>query len=325
MKIRSKFLSNTPKAQETDPDDLGFGTKITGDGQRLINSDGTYNVVRQGLTSWTPYQDLVEMSWSRFFLIVLLFYVLVNSFLGLLYLLVGIDNLQGVAPGNLLTDFASAFFFSVQTFTTVGYGAVSPDGYPANILAALGALIGLMSFALATGLVFARFSKPKAAILFSENAIIAPYRGITGFMFRIANKRANKMINLTARVTMSWLEMEDGKKARKFAALKLERDKIYMFPLNWTLVHPIDEESPLHAKTEAELLEMQAEFIILIEGHDETYAQMVHANGSYLSADVRWHKRFEPMYEPTSDGRTLFNLEKINSFQDANMEQQAEA
>ncbi|MBR9920133.1 MAG: hypothetical protein GYB31_04780 [Bacteroidetes bacterium] len=213
MKLRSRFIGNNKKKQESPDEDFGFSDKLTEEGQRLITADGDYNVLRKGLSAWTPYQDLVEMSWGRFFLLVVLFYISVNALLAVGYLLVGIDTLSGVNPGNLLHNFAATFFFSVQTFTTVGYGAVSPVGFTANILAALGALIGLMSFALATGLFFARFSKPKSALAFSDNAIIAPYRGIKGLMFRVANKRDTKMLDVVVRFSMTWIETENEKKS----------------------------------------------------------------------------------------------------------------
>jgi inward rectifier potassium channel len=316
-----KLRSGRRKRKNQVPEDVGFGSKITGRGQRLINADGSFNVLRRGIKTWTPYQDLVEMSWSRFFLLVVVFYVLVNAFFALIYLLIGIEHLSGVVPSSGLENFAEAFFFSVQTFTTVGYGAVNPQGVLANIVAASGALVGLMAFALATGLFFARFSKPEGQLAFSENALIAPYRGITSFQFRIANKRANKMLDLVARVSLSWVEETEAGKRRRYAGLMLERNKIYMLPLNWTIVHPIDSESPLYGKSPQDLERMRAEFLIQIEGHDETYAQMVHVNGSYLWSDLKWNHRFQLMHEPGPEGKTLFHLDRLNDYYPAGEEE----
>lgn len=313
-RFRPSFLRN--EELQTDSDgDLGFGTKIVEDGGRLINRDGTFNVTRTGLRIWTPYQWLVEMSWPRFFLIVFAFYCTANAIFASLFVLIGIEHLSGVQPGNLLENFANAFFFSVQTFTTVGYGAISPMGWSANIVAATDALFGLMAFALATGLFFARFSKPKAQIIFSENAIITPYQDIMSFQFRIANKRNNNIIDLEAKVTMSWIETKNGIRQRRFAGLPLERDKVFLFPLNWTIVHPIDEHSPLYEKTLKDLSRMQAEFLILIEGHDETFAQTVHTNSSYTCREMLYDVRFQPMYF-TKGGRTVLELDRISEVEE---------
>ncbi len=308
----SPFSSRNSSAKPQNNNDVGFGTKLTASAGRLINRDGSFNVERLGYTSWTPYQWLVEMSWGQFFLVIFVFYCLSNAFFALLYLAVGIESLSGVQPSTFVENFGEAFFFSVQTFTTVGYGAISPEGVGANIIAATGALVGLMAFALATGLFFARFSKPRAQILFSKQAIITPYQDIMGFQFRIANIRNNKLINLEARVTMSWLEDQNGQMQRRYAPLPLERDKVFLFPLNWTIVHPITEDSPLFEKDLDDLVKMQAEFIILIQGYDETFAQNVHTTGSYTFDEIQMGVRFDSMYH-AEKGRTVLELDKIDA------------
>jgi len=311
MDFRQPFRQNKATANE-EKADLGFGEQLISESHRLINEDGTFNVQRKGKSRWFLYQNLVEMSWPRFFLVITTFYILVNCVFALLYLLVGIDNLSGVASTGLTSDFLEAFFFSTQTFTTVGYGAVSPTGWASNIIASSGALVGLMSAALATGLFFARFSKPKANLIFSTNALIAPYRDGHSFQFRIANLRDSQIIGLEAKVTMSWVAIENNMKRRHFAKLDLERSKIDMFPLNWTIVHPINQKSPLWNKTEATLQAMNVEFLILIEGYDETYAQKVHSTQSYSWSQIQWGERFERMYYPNKAGVTILNLDKIN-------------
>ena len=304
-------FSRTNKTTNGQENDLGFGTKITSDGGRLINRDGSFNVLRTGVHQWTPYQWLVEMSWLSFFGLIFAFYCISNAVFALLYLAVGIENLSGVEPGSFLENFSAAFFFSIQTFTTVGYGAISPISVGTNIIAATGALVGLMAFALATGLFFARFAKPKAQIVFSEHALITPYQGITSFQFRIANIRNNRIINLQARVSMSWLEEDKGALHRRYAFLPLERDTVFLFPLNWTIVHPIDENSPLYQKSVEELKKMHAEFIILIQGYDETFAQNVHTTSSYTCDELLTDVRFTRMYH-SEKGRTILELDKID-------------
>ncbi|MEO1627634.1 MAG: ion channel, partial [Bacteroidota bacterium] len=228
------------------------------------------------------------------------------------FCLSGVENLRGVEMDGPLPAFWEAFFFSIQSFTTVGYGAISPTGLWTNVIAALDALTGLLAFAIATGLIFARFSKPRARILFSQHALIAPYHGMESFQFRIVNMRSNKIIDLSARVTMTWLERQpDGRKRRQFAALPLERDQVFLFPLNWTIVHPIDEKSPLWGKTAQDLERMGVEFLILLKGHDETYNQIVHSSSSYISEEIVWNARFQPMYYQHENGTTL-EIDKID-------------
>lgn len=313
------FRRDNNTASDTDQD-LGFGSKIAVDGGRLINPDGTFNVQRRGYRVWTPYQTLVEMSWSRFMWLVVLFYTLINVVFALLFVICGPGCLQGVNPD---TDtyglFWHAFFFSIQTFTTVGYGALSPVGFTANIIASVDALVGLMSFALATGLVFARFSKPKANILFSEHAVIAPYRHpetgetIDSFQFRLVNGRDNQIINLEATVVLTWLDNNpDGKLVRRFATLPLERRRVVLFPLNWTIVHPIDADSPMYNMSSEQLTRLQAEWLIMIQGYDDTFAQNVHDTRSYTCSELRWGAKFAGMYH-SADGITLLELSRLDT------------
>ncbi len=296
--------------------DLGFGTKITAQGGRLLNKDGSFNVIRVGKRLWTPYQNLVEMPWPKFMGLVFLYYFVVNALFGGLFYLSGLEGFNGAQPGHWLLEYAQLFFFSIQTFTTVGYGGISPLSPMANALAALDALVGILTVALATGLIFARFSRPKANILFSRQALIGPYLDGSGFFLRMVNGRHNKLINLEAKVIITWSEKSDGQEKRRFAALPLERDKVVMFPLNWTLVHLIQEDSPLYLKGQKELEEMEAEVILLIEGYDETFAQTVHSDTSYTYKEIVCNARFKPMYY-SRDGKTVLELDMIDAFEPA--------
>lgn len=311
MAIKNPFRNT--KVKETD--DLGFGTRITGERDRLIAKDGNFNVERAGLKSWGPYQDLVEMSWGKFFGVVVVFFVVVNILFALLLNAIGIDCLNGVQEGTWLRNFEQAWFFSVQTFTTVGYGSISPSCISTNFVAAAIALVGLMSAALATGLLFVRFSKPTSQLIFSKNAIITPFRDGLSFQFRIANKRNSRLINLDVKLTMSWVEAnESGIKARKFARLKLEREKVVMLPLNWNIVHPIDEESPFWQRTPADLKEMNVEVIVLIEAFDESFSQTIYTNSSYCDEEFLYDVKWKPMYypDPNGSGKTILDLSAID-------------
>lgn len=291
--------------------DLGFGRKVTA--KRLINADGSFNIERIGHWSFTPYQDLVETSWGFFLLFIAGSFVAINAFFAIIFVFQGVEQISGTQHESWMHDFAHAFFFSVQTFTTVGYGALNPEGITANILSSLCALSGLIALSLATGLFFARFSKPKAQILFSDKAIIAPYGDGKSFQFRIANIRNNKLINLQATVSASWIEQENGQLRRRYAPLVLERRKVVMLPLNWTIVHPIDRRSPLAEMTEERFKIKAIEFIVQIEGYDETYAQTIYANKSYLSSEVEWDVRFLPMYATDFElGKTILDLGRIS-------------
>ena len=294
------------KRQLAEEDDLGFGTKITA---RLLDDDGNFNVRRRGINAFTPYQDMLEMGWAKFLGVVVLVFVLLNAVFAGFFLIEGVEALQGLSSEPMVGRFAQAFFLSVQTFTSVGYGYLAPTTAYSNTVASACALTGQLTFALATGLFFARFSKPRALFAFSDSAIVAPYEGGKGLMFRIANQRNNKMTNLSARVNLSWVDPEVG---RRFAELPLERDHIDFFPLNWTIVHPIDENSPLHGKSPEEIRRSNVEIMVLLEGHDDTYASKVFRSHSYTCRDFLFDRRFVPMYRPSKRGYTVINLGKIS-------------
>ncbi|MEL7117808.1 MAG: ion channel [Bacteroidota bacterium] len=299
-------------------DDLGFGSKLTADGGRLVNKDGTFNIHRRGQSTYTPYQWAVEISWAEFIGVVTVFFCITNALFAFGFMMLGVENISGIESSSFLGNFCSAFFFSVQTFTTVGYGSMSPLNVPTHLLASIDALVGLLTFALATGLLFAKFAKPKAQLIFSEFAIMAPYKKnkFRSFQFRIANLRNNKIIDAEAILTMTWLkECPDGN-VRQFANLELERTKVALLPLNWTIVHPITAESPLYGKAEYEIEAMDVEFIVQIKAFDETFAQQVNAHSSYTFKEIKWNKSFERMYY-SSNGKTILNLDMIDDVRDA--------
>lgn len=307
----NRIITSIFSTMRTNPDDLGLGDKVGAQGERLINQDGSLNVVRRGLRAWSPYQSLLEMNWGKFFLLVVVYYITVNGLFGLAIVLTGIENVAYLEPTNFFDDWLHATFFSIQTFTSVGYGAMFPQGTPAHIISATVALVGNISFALATGLFFARFSKPKAQIVFSKNALITKHKhnGSSTVQFRIVNLRNNKIIDLKAKVTFTWLDKFENK--RRYVPISLERDQVALFPLNWTLVHPIDENSPFYGKRKEDLIAQDAEILIQMEGYDETFAQNVHINSSYMASEFMLDKQFAPMYY-SENGRTILELDKIH-------------
>ena len=174
------------------------------------------------------------------------------------------------------------------------------------------AIVGLMIVAISTGIFFARFVRPRAKIIFSRNAVIAPFQDITAFEFRIANERRSQLSEVEATVVMTQRVMLDGKVSRKFHPLKLERGKIMFMPLHWVVVHPIDEESPLNGVSKAEFDDFDAEFLILPTAYDETFSQTVHVRSSYKGGEVRWGAKFSNMYRPPENGLISVNLAKIH-------------
>jgi inward rectifier potassium channel len=289
--------------------DLGFGAVVAGESrQRLLNRDGSFNVSRQGLSLWASlslYHSLLTMRWWKFLSVVTAFYVLTNVVFASAYVLCGAAALENSASANLGDGFMRAFFFSVETFATIGYGNIAPVGLAPNILMTLESLFGLLGFALATGLLFARFSRPTAQIIFSKSAIIAPYRDISAFEFRITNARRNQIIELEAKVLFARFEDEGGRNVRRFYPLTLERERVTFFPLSWTIVHPITEASPLYGLTSEDLSESNSEFLILLTGIDETFSQTVHTRSSYQAAEVVWNAKFSDVFNRRADAETL--------------------
>lgn len=198
--------------------------------------------------------------------------------------------------------------------TTVGYGHIAPVGYAASIVSAVESLIGLMAFALATGLLYGRFSRPVAKVRFSKKAVFAPYLDTNAFMFRIVNERSNQLIDLTVELTLSRLEKKpDGTFYRRYYGLKLERGRVNFFPLSWTLVHPVTEDSPLFDCTAEQLAESDTEFLILLRGMDDTFSQTVHTRYSYRYEEIEWGRKFRPMFDGTENGLVTLNLDELDT------------
>jgi len=301
-----------------DLQDLGFGSRISQEShKRLLNPDGSFNVERKRLPflrSLSPYHSLLTISWPRFYLLVVSGYLLFNVLFAAAYYSCGIRSLSGADERTEEGRFFDDFFFSVQTSTTIGYGRIAPVSPMANVLASIEALTGLLGFALATSLMFARFSRPDARILYSRHAVVAPYRGINGLMFRIANERNNQLIRVEVQVLLSRFEKEGNATVRRFHALPLERDEVVFFPLTWTVVHPIDAKSPLHGQTEEEFRSAKSEILVLISATDETFAQTVNSRSSYTADEVVWGAKFSDVFGKTPDGTIIVDLHRIHAF-----------
>ncbi|MEL6649213.1 MAG: ion channel [Bacteroidota bacterium] len=310
-------------SEEQKHNDLGFGRSISRDNARLINPDGSFNVrkINVGLGAVNPYLYLVSISWWKFSLLVTATFVVLNAVFALAYLAAGFEGLGGDPSLPFIEKFATCFYFSVQTFTTVGYGSISPMGHLTNIIASFEALVGLLAFALATGLLFGRFAQPSAKIQFSPQMVMAPYRHINGLMFRIVNRRRNQLIDLSVRLVLMMYEIEDGEEKMMYYNLELERNHVNLFPLTWTIVHPIDKESPLYGLTKESLDGRNAEFLILISAYDDTFAQMVHQRSSYKCTDIIWGARFVRAFHTDEDGQSIVDIDKVGICEYAELNQ----
>jgi len=308
-----------PRAEE-EFKDLGFGTEVArGARRRLLNRDGSFNVVRDGLnpfSSLSLYHWLLTISWPRFLGFISGSYIAVNAIFAFAFLLCGPDALQSSSGSFATHPFYRAFFFSVDTFATIGYGNIIPVGVVANTLVTIEALINIVGVALATGVIFARFSRPSARIVYSRNAIVAPYRDKTALEFRIANARSSQLIEVQIQVILTKLERTDGSTVRKFYDLSLERHRVVFFALSWTIVHPIDANSPMWGLTQKDLVDADSELLILLIGTDETLSQTVHSRSSYKADEIVWGAKFTNMFMRTeAEGIIGMNMNRIHDFE----------
>lgn len=297
--------------------DLGFGNSPTVNNQRLLNKDGTSNIRRVGLPFFRTadnYNALITMSWGKFLLLILAAYLVINTLFASLYVWIGVEHLDGADGKGAVNQFLDAFFFSAQTISTVGYGHISPQGLMASFLAAFESMLGLLAFALATGLLYGRFSRPTAKIVYSKNMVIAPYQDGKALMFRLANLRSSQLIEIEVQVLYSSNENEKGKILRKFIPLDLERGKISLLTLSWTVVHPITETSPLFGLTQNDINDGDAEFMIMLKAFDDTFSQTVHSRTSYTNEELIWDAKFEPVISSDIDGVSTLDFTKIGAY-----------
>ncbi|HEX9509180.1 MAG TPA: ion channel [Puia sp.] len=299
--------------------DTGFGNNASNYGGRFINRDGTFNLRKEGISffnRYSVYHNMLTLSRWKFAAVIILFYLTINLLYTALYLLVGIDQLQGVIATTPWGKFKEAYFFSTETFTTVGYGRVNPVGDGANFVASIEAMTGFLSFALATGLMYGRFARPMAYLVFSEQALVSPYKDRTALMFRFASYKDNHTLtDVEIRVNIGLQVQEDGAAMYKYYDLILERTKVESLPMNWTVVHPIDEKSPLLGFSAEDMKASDVEVYVLIRGFDDVYSNFVQQRTSYTYEEIQFNRKFIPMYRESDDGRTtILELHKLNEW-----------
>jgi inward rectifier potassium channel len=296
---------------ESDP---GLGNKVVSPRSRLIRPDGKFNTRRTGLPWWeraTVYQWLGQISWAHFTALAFGAYFVVNTLFALVYLALGEGHLNGIRPEGLVHDFEACWFFSAQTLTTVGYGHVNPATGVASGVAALEALIGLLGFGVWTGLLFNRFSRARSRILFSPVSVVTPYGDGNAWMFRIVASHDHPLLDARADAIFSWVP--PGTQVRHYQEVVLERPSVRFFPMNWTLVHAIDEDSPLSGLILDDLEQADVEILVLVKAHDETYGQTVHSRFSWKAPEIRFGEKFLPMIAPGEDGAVEVDISRLGA------------
>ena len=297
--------------------DPGIGKSFEKATNRAINKDGSFNVnrINFGYHFKNTYQWLIRIEWPLFLVIMTLFIIGANLVFASVYFFVEPGELNGLIGGDEYSRFFQCLYFSFQSFTTVGYGAISPVGHVTGTISSFESVFGLISFAFITGLLYGRFSRPNALFQYSQNALIAPYQDGWSLQFRFVNGRSSQIIELEASVLISYSKETAKGFERMFYNLKLETNKILFLPLNWNLVHKIDKDSPLIDLTKEELEKGNAEIMILIKGFDDTFSQIVHSRYSYTWDEIIWGGRFIKPYYTTENGETYLDAHKVDQFE----------
>ncbi len=308
------------KIRQENTENSGFGSRASG---RFINKDGLPNVRRRGVNvfnrlSW--YHTMLNLSSFRFITYLVVMYILINLVFAFIYYLIGVEHLTGINKSNPTDEFIDVFFFSSQTFTTVGYGRIAPVGFMASLVATFEAFLGLLTFAIATGLFYGRFSRPRAYLRFSDIAVIAPFQDVTALMFRLAPYKNNALTDADITLSTAIEINEEGTTKSNFYRLETQLSKINTLALNWTVVHKIDENSPFFGFSADDFKNTNIEIIVHVRAFDEVFSNTVVQRSSYVSREIIYGAKFIPMYYPDNNkDSTVLNLDKINEYQKAEL------
>ena len=299
--------------------DTGFGTSATSYGGRFINRDGSYNLRKEGLPffqRFSIFHTMLNMPTWKFVVVIILFFLTINFLYTCVYWMIGVEGFTGLIATTRWGQFKELFFFSTETFTTVGYGRVNPVSDGINFIAALEAMNGFLSFAVATGLIYGRFAKPKSHIAFSDCALIAPYQDKMALMFRIVSYKDNhNLSDAEIKVNVAMQVLENEKSTYKFYELPLERSRVDTLMMNWTVVHPIDNNSPLLGLAPEDYQTSDVEVYVQVKGFDDVYSTTVIQRTSYIYSEIKFNAKFIPMFHESDDGKTtIVELNKLSSY-----------
>jgi len=296
----------------------GFGTASSNNAGRFYNRSGRVNVIKKGvniLDRYSWYHTMLAMPRIKFLVLLFSIYILINLFFAGVYYIIGIEHLAGIRKDSAWTSFSEVFFFSTQTFTTVGYGRISPTGFITSAVATLEAFLGLLSFAIATGLFYGRFSRPQAFLKFSDHALISPYKDGIALMFRTAPYKNNSLSEGEVKLTAAMQMEENGKRMNKFYPLTLEISKVNALTLSWTIVHPIDDRSPLFNFNENDMKNANLEILVFVKAFDEVFSNTVMTRTSYAANEIIWGGKFRIMYYPSADkSKTILDLDMLDEY-----------
>lgn len=302
-------------------EDPGVGAISEDKAQRFINPNGSFNVkhLNKKKSLNEAYTFLIGTSWLRFFLFLFAGFTIINLAFGAIYVFLGVQNI-GVKSSTLFIDFVNAIFFSVQTLTTLGYGHFSPYNIATGVVSSIQAILGLISFAFITGLLYGRFSKPHPNIKFSTSFLLCNHKGKQAIMFRLMSRRKGLVIQPKIRVSLSMSVIdEQGALKNEFYKLSLEREKITYLPTTWTLVHSIDDDSPFKKYSTNEIKELQGELLILFSYHDEHYNEELHQVHSYIFKDLKVGYVFKKAFYYNNDGQMLLDHNLIDAIEPQNL------
>jgi inward rectifier potassium channel len=301
--------------------DTGFGTNASDYGGRFINRDGTYNLRKTGISyfeRFSIFHTMLNMPTWKFITVIVIFFMTINLVYTSIYWLIGAEGFTGMLATTSWQKFKELYFFSTETFTTVGYGRVNPVGDGVNFVAAIEAMNGFLSFAVATGLIYGRFAKPKSHIVFSDFALIAPYQDKNAFMFRIVSYKDNhNLTDVEIKMNVALQVQENGQSVYKFYELSLERSRVDTLMMNWTVVHPIDENSPLLGLSHEDYKASDVEIYVQVKGYDDVYSVTVIQRTSYIHDEIKFNAKFVPMFHESEDGKTtIVELDKLSKYKD---------
>jgi inward rectifier potassium channel len=298
-------------------DDPGIGTAFDRPVDRLVGKDDKFTVQRVGAGNGVreAFVSLVGMGTARFLGVLALGYVVINLVFGALYMAVGVEGIGNARLDTLSDRWATAIEMSVQTITTVGYGSFYPDSPGTWAVAAVNGMFGILSFSLIAAVMYARFAKPTARLAYSDKALIAPFRDGWSFQMRLANRRSTLLMEVEARMMLVMADVDEHGERLNYYNLPLQLDKVNFLPLSWTLVHPVNSESPLAGISEAELRLRRAEVIVIFKGIDEGYMQHVYTRHSYRYDEVVWGGRFLRAFSATPQGTMQLFLERLSQYE----------